>query len=150
LRVSRNACREGFSTDTAEISEEQQQAWWAANRDSVLAWLYQDGHLEIVGYGLLRRTEDGRWWSSVAVLPQYTGKGYGKAITADIIRACPAAVVWATARRDNPAAVKLHDLSDWEIIDGPDERLVYFRTTLHRGIPAEAVEQWAESGWALA
>lgn len=129
LRRVRNICRDGFSFDNAEISIEQQQAWWEANQRQIVGRLYETARARLlVGYGLLRQTDDGRWWSSVAVLPDHGGHGYGKFITADIIRRCPDGIVWATARRDNPPAVKLHNLADWEIIDGADERLVYFRT----------------------
>lgn len=129
LRRIRNRCAAGFSFDTSEISPAQQRVWWALNRHRVVGWLYCCGDPDkTVGYGLLRQTEDKRWWSSVAVLPKYAGQGFGKSITTDIIHHCPNGVVWATARKDNPAAVKLHDLKFWDIIDGPDERLVYFRT----------------------
>jgi hypothetical protein len=63
-----------------------------------VASLYQDAALFVVGYGLLRQTEDGRWWSSVAVLPSYTGRGYGGAITALTTRT-KATTARATRRR---------------------------------------------------
>lgn len=129
LRVIRNTCRDGFSYDTEEITPEAQKEWWAKNHDRVRGFLYQkirEGWA-VVGYGLLRRDMDGRWYSSVAVLPEHTGKGYGGLITSDIIRMCPDGVVYASARLDNPAARALHHASDWDVI-GQDERLEYYRT----------------------
>lgn len=129
LRKIRNRCAAGFSFDTSYITPEQQAVWWQANKDRVLGWLYCCGGPEFtVGYGLLRQTDDGRWWSSVAVLPKYAGQGFGRSITSEVIRYSPSGVVWATARKDNPPAVKIHDLTYWNVIPGDDDRLVYFRT----------------------
>jgi hypothetical protein len=127
LRSIRNACRAGFSTHTAPISREQQARWWAEVAGKIVAYLYRDGDGKHPGYGLLRQTEDGRWWSSVAVLPWHAGHGYGGAITRHIIRQSPAGVVWASARNDNQAALRLHCAADWEAI-GCDQDLTYFRT----------------------
>jgi GNAT superfamily N-acetyltransferase len=127
LRMIRNACREGFAHDNAEISHEQQLAWWQANKARVVGFLYRDLFGFPVGYGLVRRDDEGRWWSSVAVLPQYAGRGFGGAITAHVIRQCPAGVVYAQARKDNPAADRLHNRRDWEVV-GEDDRLWHYRT----------------------
>jgi hypothetical protein len=134
LRAIRNTCRGGFSNDTSVITAPQQAAWWAANRATLVACLYADGKGSIVGYGLLRQTDDGRWWSSVAVLPQHGGRGYGGAITRHIIRQSPTGVVWATARNDNPPAQRLHCAADWDVI-GADDMLTYYRT--HPDLSAE-------------
>lgn len=128
LRVIRNECKDGFSHDNDAITVQQQAAWWALMRERVKGWLYWNG-LAVVGYGLVRQTDDGRWWSSVAVLPEYAGKGYGGALTADLVRRVPH-VVWATARLDNPPAMRLHRAADWDEI-GRDERLVTYCTQPH-------------------
>lgn len=127
LRAIRNTCREGFAHDQAVITMRQQAAWWQANQGRLVAYLYQDVQGFIVGYALLRSTEDGRWWSSVAVLPSFTGRGYGKALTAHIIRQSPTGVVYAQARRDNVPADKLHNRRDWIVVD-EDERLFHYKT----------------------
>jgi GNAT superfamily N-acetyltransferase len=127
LRMIRNACRDGFAHDTAEISHEQQLAWWAANKERVVGFLYRDLFGFPVGYGLVRRDDKGRWWSSVAVLPQYAGKGFGKAITRHVIRQCPAGVVYAEARKDHPAADRLHNRRDWDVV-GEDAERWHYRT----------------------
>lgn len=128
LRLIRNACKDGFSHDNSEINQQQQAAWWSLMHDKVRGWLYWVGS-EVVGYGLIRQTDDQRWWSSVAVLPDCAGKGYGGAITADLARRSPRAV-WATARLDNPAALRLHRTEDWDDL-GSDGRLVTYRTKPH-------------------
>jgi GNAT superfamily N-acetyltransferase len=150
LRAIRNVCREGFAHDTEPISAEQQRQWWEAGRakGDLLAWLYcKAPHNIIVGYGLLRRTEDGRWWTSVGVFPIHAGQGYGGAITCDLVEKAPEPP-YAQARKDNPAAVKLHRESHWERV-GEDERLVHFRARRFWP-PREAVEQWSEAGWVAA
>ena len=140
LRLLRNATREGFSFDTHEIGEAEQFAWWERMRGRVLAWLYADGAGLVVGFGVLRQTEDGRWWTSVGVLPEHGGRGYGRAITADLVLRCPGRV-WATARRDNPPAVKLHVPRLWDEIEGEDARRVYFRGRYPTGDRARLVVQ---------
>jgi GNAT superfamily N-acetyltransferase len=127
LRVIRNTCRLGFAHDSEPISQTAQEQWWAANQSNVIAYLYQDAETFIVGFALLRRTEDGRWWSSVAVLPPYSGRGYGGAMTAHIARQSPTGVTHGQARKDNPAACRLHHARDWECI-GEDDRLRTYRT----------------------
>lgn len=127
LRWIRNTCREGFSDFRGVIAPAQQARWWAEMRGKVIACLYQDADGRATGYGLLRATEDGRWWSSVAVLPTFGGHGYGGAITRHIVRQSPTGVVWASARNDNPPALRLHCAEDWETI-GADNDLTYFRT----------------------
>lgn len=113
VRMIRNACRAGFAHFTGEISRDQQAAWWEAGAGRLIGYLYTTSRREVVGYGLLRQTDDGRWWSSVAVLPSHAGRGYGGAITAHVIRCAPGGVVYAEARLDNPAAVALHRAEDW-------------------------------------
>lgn len=136
LRQIRNACKDGFSYDNAEISEQAQRAWWVVNRGKVKGWLYWRG-MDLVGYGLLRQTGDGRWWSSIAVLPAQVGHGYGGAITADTVRRVDV-TVWGAARLDNPAALKLHRSADWVEYDR-DERLAHFRTLAHVYGPTDPV-----------
>jgi hypothetical protein len=145
LRRLRNATRQGFSTVNVEIGMADQQRWWAAMQGKVLGWLYEDELANVVGFGLLRQSEDGRWWTTVGVLPEYGGLGYGSAITHDVVRKAPG-VCHATARLDNPAAQRLHRPEDWEEV-GRDERLVHYRTRTRA--PIEALEHWEEHGWAL-
>lgn len=127
LRYVRNTCRAGFSHDQNVITPAQQARWWAEMAGKVIAHLYANDDGMIVGYGLLRQSDDGRWWSSVAVLPTFAGKGYGGAITRHIVRQSPTGVVWASARNNNPQALRLHRAEDWEAI-GCDSDLTYFRT----------------------
>lgn len=132
----RNACAAGFSNDTSQISEADQLTWWRDYSVVKNAWLYLTGRgLHPVGYGLLRAELDNlpSWHevSSVAVLPEYGGRGYGKVITAHLIRRSSCTkddgdILDASARLDNPAAMKLHRSEDW-IETGRDDRLAYYR-----------------------
>lgn len=124
LRQVRNLCRDGFAHDNREISQAAQTAWWIVMRGRVKAWLYwsEDGLIgDMVGYGLLRKTDDGRWWNSVAVMPQFTHQGYGGAITADLLTKHDGEV-WAEARVDNVPAMRLHRMADWELLGFVDGR----------------------------
>ena len=123
----RHECRAGFSHDTTPIDDKRQEAWWRANHARVEAYLFDDGAGVTVGYGALLQQFDGRWVSSVAVLPGCGGRGYGKAITTWLVAVSCEHEVWARARQDNPAAQKLHDPLVWDTI-GADEANVYYRT----------------------
>jgi len=127
LRVIRNTCRLGFAHDTAPIAHTAQEQWWRANQSDVIAYLHQDRDGFVVGYGVIRRDAEGMWWSSVAVLPTYSGHGYGGAITAHVVRQSPTGVTQGQARKDNPAACRLHHARDWEVI-AEDERLITYQT----------------------
>src|SRR6266852_9598119 len=74
LRQVRNATAWGFSHDTSQISPEQQRGWWATMRGKVRGWLYRLPAGDVVGFGVLRQTDDGRWWNSVGVLPAFAGR----------------------------------------------------------------------------
>lgn len=126
MRHIRNTCRAGFSADQGEITREAQYAWWEANRDNVVACLYSEPFGAWVGYGLLRSDGHGRVVSSVAVLPEYAGRGYGGAITRHIIRQHHG-VIHAAALESNPAAMALHHADDW-IETGRADGIVYYRT----------------------
>lgn len=129
LREIRNLTASGFSHDTTEISPLAQRAWWVAMRGRVRAWLYfSSGWL--IGFGMLRQTEDGRWWNSLAVKPAFRGCGYGAAITADLL-AQHDGQVYASVKRDNIPALAMHHLDQWDKIDDPEETLVFFRSKPH-------------------
>lgn len=127
LRLIRNKTAAGYSNFTDQISQVQQRQWWAENRERLQGWLYRDQYAQLVGFGLLRQDDEGFWLTVVGVLPGFEGNGYGKFITHDIVTKAPGRCK-ATARKDNPGAVKLHVASDWDVVDGPDERLVYFES----------------------
>ena len=131
MATLRNVCREGFSNSTDPIGADQQRAWWAANQHVMRAWLYfvpDLGPVGLVGFGLLRPHEvPGALATVVAVLPKWAGRGFGGAITRHLVREAGDARVLATARRDNPAACRLHDADYWHEVPGPNAQLMYFR-----------------------
>ncbi len=122
----RSAQAAGFSHDHNPISDDQQRAWWRKHFARLSGWLYEDGDRNVVGYGLLRQEDDGRWYSSVAVDPAHTGHGYGRTITTHLVTFFPFEV-WASARNDNPAAQRLHDDLIWDVL-GADNDLTFYRT----------------------
>jgi GNAT superfamily N-acetyltransferase len=126
LRGLRNVCRGTFSFDNDEIGYEQQEAWWDENQGSLEAFLYYDGD-DPVGFGVLRRNPDTAVWNTtVAVRPAAQGMGFGKAITADLIRRRPrGSTVIGWALLTNPAGQKLHRLEDWTEMGRTDTHILY-------------------------
>lgn len=148
VRVIRNTTRAGYAHFTGEITPEAQILFWT--HELPMAWLYADEQDAVVGFGMLRKDDEGRWCTVVGVLPEHAGHDYGKQITRNLLSRCPGRC-WGTARRDNPAAVKLHVPEDWEVIDGPDPRLAYFRswTENAKWPPEGAEEAWEQTGWVM-
>jgi GNAT superfamily N-acetyltransferase len=125
MRVIRNTGIGGYSGDNTEISVDQQRAWWRKNRHKLHAWLYAH-HGTVVGFGMLRQ-EKRKWTTSVGILPEHQGNGYGGAIVDDLVcqgRELGYSMV-AMARLDNPAAVATHHREYWDRLAG-DETYAYF------------------------
>lgn len=120
----RDRQRAGFSADTTPIDDARQLAWWRRQRERVEAWLFADTDGNTVGYGALLQQDDGRWVSSVAVLPGFEGRGYGKAITTWTVLSVEHAV-YARARLDNPPARKLHDDLIWQLVTADNDNEYY-------------------------
>jgi GNAT superfamily N-acetyltransferase len=124
----RHRQRSGFSADNSPIDDRRQEDWWKHHHHRVEAWLFDDRDGNTVGYAALLQRPDGAWVSSCAVLPEYTGHGHGKAILTWMIMQVDHEV-YARARTDNPAAMKLHDPLLWEVTGVDQEgQNVYYRT----------------------
>lgn len=122
----RHIQRAGFSADNSAIDEDRQRAWYAEMRNRLNAYLYRDGDGNAVGFGALIQQDSGTWVSSVAVLPEFGGRGYGRAITHHLVTSVRHEV-YARALLSNPAACALHNALDWEVTD-EDDTCRYFRT----------------------
>lgn len=141
----RDARRDGFSRDTTPIDGERQIRWWHEQRERVRAFLYRDGAGALIGYGALLQRPDGRWVSSCAVLGQFEGRGWGRAILHHLVNSVEHEV-YAQARNDNEAAVALHNPGDWQCL-GADNDNTYFRTwpRVRPAAPSLAPDDYAGS-----
>lgn len=132
LRRLRNATSYGFSTFTGQISYEEQIAWWQQSQGKIKGWLYYEDHsIEMpiyVGFGILRQTDDGRWWNSLGVVPAYQDHGYGSYITHDLIGRHDQSI-YSMVVRKNIAAVKMHHTDEWDEITGSDmDNFIYLKS----------------------
>jgi GNAT superfamily N-acetyltransferase len=128
LRQLRNLTSYGFSHFRGYITEDQQEIWWEEHKDHFEGWLYWHMMAQtFVGYGAVRQDSDGKWWNSIAVRPAHQGRGYGTMITHDVL-ARHHGPVFATVLKDNHAGIAMHHTDDWECIDGPDQRVLYFQS----------------------
>ena len=105
LRQIRNSGRQWMTRNTAEITPEQQRAWWKQfKRISTGVWLFSESSTDI-GYGLLRLEGD-RVWCSLAVLPRHQGHGYGTAIYRWLALSQPGWTIWAEILADNTPSIR--------------------------------------------
>lgn len=81
VREIRNSVREHMTRHTEEITEYQQEQWFATQ--SGLLYLYFD-NTTVIGYSYLRDIDD-RSWGTLAVVPDQQGKGYGMQIYKHLI-----------------------------------------------------------------
>lgn len=138
LRKLRNKTRGTYSHFNEKISYNKQQTWWEREsmQGRVKAWLYYErkpvsgeAYLsnDLIGFGMLRLADDGNWWYTVGVDPDWQGFGYGSYITHDLTQRA-GHVIYSAVPKDNAPSIKAHSLDDWDFIAGPEERLVYFRS----------------------
>ncbi len=123
----RNKTGKSFSNTTEPISIKSHVEWWEKNKDTMIAYCFvSEDLIKLVGYSAIY-LKDGKYWSTCAILPEFAGHGYGRFILHFIINQIEGDV-WATARKDNPAAcTKLHIPSDWEMWKD-DGTLLHFHT----------------------
>lgn len=122
VRVIRNTGRQWMTRDTREIGYAQQQAWWQARNPAMCRiWLGRVAETD-VGYGLLR-SEGGRWWASLAVLPRYQGQGYG-CETYRYLAAATDQDVYAEILADNTPSIKACLNAGYQIAYAMDKHAV--------------------------
>lgn len=122
----RDRQRATFTGDTSPITDAQQRVWWARHRYRIKAWLYADAGGALVGYGALLQQEDGRWVSSVAIVPGQEGRGYGSRILSHMVNAVEHPI-HARALLSNPPACHMHNAREWETVS-EDGECRYFVT----------------------
>lgn len=99
VRQIRNLGREQMTNDPREITPEQQAAWWAArDPEACRVWIAAMGQMA-VGFGMLRLAH-GRWWATLAVRPEFRGRGFGTDLYRHLLAECPGDL-WIEVRADN-------------------------------------------------
>lgn len=122
LRVIRNSGRQWMTRDQAEITPEMQRAWWAARAPyDYPIFLFSESNTD-VGYGLLR-LEGGRWWCSLAVLPQHQRRGYGTGIYRWLALA-HSDDTWAEILADNTPSIRACLKAGYQIAYAQDRMAV--------------------------
>lgn len=136
MRQLRNAGRHGFANDQREIGIDDQQVWWLANRRTMRGWLYLTSDGSTAGYGLIRQTDDGRWWSSVAVSPLFQGKGFGTQIMRHLFQSVDGEL-WAEVLKENRASFTMHRPDEWEVAEDQGDRWLLRAKVEQRGATLE-------------
>lgn len=137
MRLVRNECRMFMTKDTHEISQAEQELWWATLEHSTTRpFIYLVGMLDdisdlsinytTIGYGLIRQI-DRKWWISGGLLPKFRGQGHGKLLfgaLADIVNKTERKPCWLEVRASNTAARRLYMSLGFQTIKTDDEGLV--------------------------
>jgi GNAT superfamily N-acetyltransferase len=128
LRAIRNTCAPWMTGDNREIAAEQQAAWWASDaRGRNAIWLFAPPHGPPVGFGLIRM-EDGQWWATLGLLPEWRGRGHGVAIYRHLIAHCPGDL-WIRVLLTNPGSARAAEKAGFRPVDS-------------NGVYAEMVARW--------
>jgi len=88
VRELRNQVRDYMTRDSSSISPQAQEMWFRMFREDIenhFMYMYYDDFGCFVGYCYLKRDETGKMWGSLAVKPEFQGKGYGSFIYRDMI-----------------------------------------------------------------
>ncbi len=144
VRRIRNQSLDGLTKNAYPTTELEQIKYWLDNMASLRAWLYsvdmrqiigRDGrfkhwivtpgeYVQIIGYASLRRAEDRKLWSFMAVLPHFRGYGLGREIQHHHVRQTDEDV-YDEILETNVASLRMTASSgDWRVIDRRDG-LVY-------------------------
>lgn len=111
--------REAYNSSRAHlarpggITARAQHTWWKRiDRARVHPYLLV-ADVAVLGYGMLRKDDDGLWWASGAVMPQCRGDGYGRALFSLLVALCPEDT-WLSVREDNEVAHRLYSSLGFE------------------------------------
>lgn len=130
MRTLRNQVRTSMTGTQTFMGVEEQEKFWErlVNEPDVLkAWVYARS-LETVGYGLIRLLDDGRWWVTLAVIPQEQGQGIGTQIYRHLAEQSPTGEAWAAVFHFNEASKRAAAKAGYEYVEeSQDKKGVFLR-----------------------
>lgn len=133
LRRIRNECAAWMTGDNRQIDEFEQIRWWASEvRQRNAIWLYEppgDEGWGACGFGLFRM-EDGRWWATLGLLPEWRGQGHGVGIYRHLIAHCPGDL-WIRVLLTNPGSARAAEKAGFRPVDSNG---IYAELVARRGI----------------
>lgn len=118
LRQIRNACAPWMTGDNRQITPDQQLRWWdsdARKRNAI--WLFDPSWCSgvAVGFGLFRM-EEGQWWATLGLLPDWRGQGHGVGIYRHLIAHCPGDL-WIRVLLTNPGSARAAEKAGFVPVD---------------------------------
>lgn len=132
LRRIRNTCAPWMTGDNRRITMEEQWRWWESpERRRNAIWLYAPPGADAwgaVGFGLFRM-EDGRWWATLGLLPDWRGQGHGVGIYRHLIAHCPGDL-WIRVLLTNPGSARAAEKAGFAPVDSNG---VYAELVARRG-----------------
>lgn len=95
-----------------------------------------DNSVEAIGYYIAALSFEEAELYRIAVLPEYRGRGYGRALMTDFLKSCPDMIgkIFLEVRESNFEAVGLYEKTGFEIISrrknyyGDEDGLIYCLT----------------------
>lgn len=135
LRQIRNTCAFAMTGDNRQITPEQQRRWWDSDeRRRNAIWIFYPpartlGEYQAVGFGLFRM-EDGKWWATLGLLPEWRGQGHGVGIYRHLIAHCPGDL-WIRVLLTNPGSARAAEKAGFVPVDSNG---VYAELVARRGV----------------
>ena len=124
----RNSGRQFMTHHTEEITPEQQYDWWMAkDTNHYRIWLVVNELNYIVGFVMLRVMDNGHVWGTLAVYPEYQGRGYGTVMYG--FMQLQDDEIWIEIRNDNLASLRAAEKAGFSYYYRNDEitTMVYRR-----------------------
>lgn len=122
LREIRNELRQYMTRDTKFITPDTQAQWFKTYiLSDGAAYLYRNEYDCIVGYGYVRVVDD-KAWGSLAVKPEFQGRGYGTQIYKHMIAI--AGELWIEIYADNVESLGAAVKAGFVMVDTQDKIVV--------------------------
>lgn len=140
----RNTARQYMTHHTKEITPEQQYDWWTTKDDNQYRiWLVtlplrelpqysriDEDDEAIIGFCMIRAMPEGHYYGTLAVLPEYRGKGIGTAIYRFMTNVVNE--LWIDIRADNIPSIRAATNAGFEFAYAGTQNDVDIVTLVHR------------------
>lgn len=117
--------RRWMTSERDPISIIDSEVWWAKNRGSIEAYLYDTGE-QTVGFGMLRTVAE-KQWVTLGVLAEHRGLGFGAKIY-EHLASVASGEAWAEISTDNMRSYMAASRAGFKFVEFVPHGAIYRRT----------------------